>query len=102
MMFMEITTSFSTSEQAKALKALRADRLGYFLMGLSLGSCMIAVALWGYWTFDKPKDPWPHKYWVLLVTLGIAFVRGGFLVWKNKSLEICDLEHEMNGTAKCQ
>ena len=94
---MDILMDDPTSQHTKALKALRAERLGFFLMGLIVGGCMIGVAVWGYWTFDRPDTLWPHKHWVLLAALGCMFAWVGISIWKGKSLEIRDREQAMIG-----
>ena len=86
-------------EGAKALKALKADRLGYFLMGLILGSCMIGAAGWGFWTYGL------RKMWMVLAALGCLFVSGGISIWKNKTAEIRQLRdgamHVQNPPSQC-
>ncbi len=71
-----------TPEQMKELKSLRADRLGYLLMGLILGGCMISAAAWGFWTYGI------RKLWMMIAALGCLFVQGGITVWRDKTLQI--------------
>lgn len=74
-----------TAEQIKALRSLRADRLGFFLMGFILGGCMIATAAWGFWSFGV------RKVWMILAGIGCIFVQGGISIWKDKTNEIRQL-----------
>ena len=74
-----------TVEQTKALKALRADRLGFLVMGLVLGGCMIGVAAWGFWNYGV------RKVWMLLLGLGYLFVHGGTAIWRDKTEQIRQL-----------
>jgi ABC-type uncharacterized transport system permease subunit len=86
-------------EDAKALKALKADRLGYFLMGLILGACMIGVAGWGFWMYGL------RKLWMVIAATGCLFVSGGISIWKSKTEEIRELRdgatHVQNPPSQC-
>jgi hypothetical protein len=78
-----------TPEQMKVLKSLRADRLGFLLMGLILGGGMIAVAAWVFWTYGF------RKLWMLIAALGYLFVNGGISIWKDKTQQIGRLSDPM-------
>jgi hypothetical protein len=49
---------------------------------------MIGVAVWGYWIFGRP-----HKFWMMLAALGVAFAWGGITAWRDKGREIRELDH---------
>jgi hypothetical protein len=88
----------AASQHAKALKALRADRLGYCVVGIIVGAGMIAFAVFGYWAFERPSGTEPHKLWIMIAAFGVGFIQMGISIWKSKGAEIAELyEQKMDG-----
>jgi hypothetical protein len=75
------------SERRKAVGRLRADRIGFCLLGLILGGSMIGLGAWSCWLVGRL-----YKTGVLLAFLGYLFAQGGVSIWRHKGGQIRELE----------
>jgi len=77
------------SEKRKALRRLRADQIGFGLMGLILGGCMIGFGVWSCWYAGRLYKPG-----VLLAFVGYAFAHGGVSIWRHKGAQIREFDSQ--------